>query len=117
MRWFHVHVMLCMTCVPKPLVSKMELGTRIAMTLCSAVTFKRLHDGPFSCLEGLSLEVVLHTVYLAWESAAGNHTREGLVRLVARGVQKDKRWVLISFQLLLVPKVSHSAGCVMARVD
>lgn len=85
MRWSHGHVMLCVTCLLKLLVSKIELGTR---ALCRAVFFKRLHDVPFGCLEGPSLEVILHTVCLAGRSATASHAREGLARDATHGVKK-----------------------------
>lgn len=53
-------------------LSKLELGTRAAVTLRSAAIVKCLHDEPFGCLRGLSLEVMLHTVYLAWKYAAAS---------------------------------------------
>lgn len=109
MRWSHGHVMLCVTCLLKLLVSKIELGTR---ALCRAVFFKRLHDGPFGCLEGPSLEVILHTVCLAGRSATASHAREGLACDATHGVKKRTG---VALNPLVVPRISHSAGCMMAR--
>lgn len=86
------------------------------MTLCSAVISKRLHDGPLGRLEGSSLEFILHTVCLAGNFTTASHAGEGLVRRVARSV-KETSGLGIALKLLLVPRISHSAGCVMAWVD